>query len=74
MNNSIDFGRGSEAIFIDPDSSLFEKPLSTTMEEASITARSRSPHVKIGMYEWNHIEFELKKNKSDLPPKPSADK
>jgi len=34
-NQSIEFGRGD--MFIDPDNSLFEKPLSTTMEEASIT-------------------------------------
>lgn len=40
-NQSIDFGRGE--MFIDPDNSLFDKPLSTTMEEASITQRSRSP-------------------------------
>lgn len=34
-NQSIEFGWGE--MFIDPDNSLFEKPLSTTMEEASIT-------------------------------------
>lgn len=33
VNQSIDFGKGYEGVFIDPDSSLFEKPLSTTIDE-----------------------------------------